>query len=177
MDHFSPSYFALLGPRDQAKLAEQVIPENFRRKLKILSGKGIRYLLAGNMALTLHGVPGMPADLDLLVDPEEGNFRRFLEILESESFFPSEGAAVAQLQDEGRRASSYCLRLSDNSGPQIRDLFGTPVPFGEAFERRIIILSGSLTIDLISIEDLVLLKTGSDDPADRADAKTLEKKK
>jgi len=31
MDHFSPSYFVLLGPLDQAKLAEQVISEPYVR--------------------------------------------------------------------------------------------------------------------------------------------------
>ncbi len=163
MDHFCPSYFALLGPLDRAKLSEQVIPENFSRTLKILSGKGIRYLLAGNMALTLHGVSRMSADLDLLVDPMEENLRRFFETLESENFNADEGTDFSQLQGEGRKTSFNCLRLSDNSGSQFRILFNTPVTFDQAFDRRTSIPSGSLMIEVLSLEDLILMKSGIDD--------------
>ena len=163
VDHFSPSYFDLLGPLDRANLAEQIIPEYCVRILNALSVAGIRYLLAGNAALTLHGVPRMPADLDLLIDPDEFNLQRFLEALGSESWDPGEATAFAQLQDE-KRKTPYCLRLSDNSGHQIRALIKTPVPFAHAFERRVSVLSGSLMIDLMSLEDLILIRSGSADP-------------
>jgi len=126
------------------------------------------------MALTLHGVPRIPADLDLLVDPEEGNLQCFLETLGFDSFDPDESAALAQLKDEETKAP-YCLRLSESSGHQVRAFSEIPVPFGEAFERRTCIPLGSLTIYLLSLEDLILIKSGSDDPADLADAKGLER--
>jgi len=62
-----------------------------------------------------------------------------------------------------------------SSGFQIQVLSKIPLPFEEAYERRVSFLSGSLTIDLVSIEDLILLKSGSDDPPNLADAKALER--
>jgi hypothetical protein len=162
MDHYCPSYFALTGPLDRAKLAENVIPEPYARILKTLSASGVRYLLAGDMPLALHGIPRMPEGVDLLLDPVETNLRCFLETLGSEGFLPDEAAFLALFQGE-ESMTSNCLRLSDNSGLWIRVLINTPVTYGEAFQRRISVPSGSQTIDVLSLDDLVSIKSGTSD--------------
>jgi hypothetical protein len=183
LDHFSPSYFALLGPYDRAKLSETVIPENFRRVLEILSVKGIRYLLAGNMALALHGIPRLSKDLDLLVDSDLDNLERISRIMRSEGlqpdgdtgysrFKPEEGRPSPTAKDESPSLSYY---LADDSGQRICVYYRASMFFAPAFERRISIPSGSMMIDVMSLEDLILIKVGSDDPADLADAKALER--
>ena len=174
MDHFSPSYFALLGPIDQANLLDKIMPISVVRVLNALSEAGIRCLLGGDMALTLHGIPGRSADLDLLIDSDESNIQRFIETMGSEHIDQAGHASLQRLSDTKRNASCS-LRLLDSSEFQIQILSKIPLPFEEAYERRVSFLSGSLTIDLISIEDLVLLKNASDDPADLADAKALER--
>ena len=126
------------------------------------------------MALTLHGIPGRSADLDLLIDSDESNIQRFIETMGSEHIDQAGHASLQRLSDTKRNASCS-LRLLDSSEFQIQVLSKIPLPFEEAYERRVSFLSGSLTIDLISIEDLVLLKNASDDPADLADAKALER--
>lgn len=162
MDHFSPSYFALLGPLEQADLVEQVIPEPCVRILNALSTAGVRYMLAGNLALTLHGVPVTPVDLHLVVDPDGGNLQRFLETLSSESISPGEAAALEKIQD-GEISSSFSMRILHDFEQQIRVLVKDRAYFMEAFERRVSISSGSLVIDLVPLEDLVLMKSGEDD--------------
>jgi hypothetical protein len=174
MDHFSPSYFALLGPIDQAKLAEAIIPEEIRRILKSLSVNGVTFLLGGDMALTLHGIPGRSADLDLLIDSDESNIQRFIETMGSEHIDLAGSVNLERLNDTEINASFY-LRLLDSSGFQIQFLSKISLLFEEAYERRVSFLSGSLTIDLVSIEDLVLIKSDSDDPPDLDDAKVLER--
>jgi len=119
-------------------------------------------MLTGNMALTLHGITRIPADLDLLVDPEGDNIPRFLEILGSEGVNQEEAAVPAQHKDREICTSRY-LRTWEKSGQQIRVHIKTPVPFGEAFERSIIIPLGSLAVDLMCLEDLILFKSGTDD--------------
>ncbi len=174
MDHFSPSYFALLEPIDQAKLAEEIIPEEIRRILKSLSVNGVTFLLGGDMALTLHGIPGRSADLDLLIDSDESNIQRFIKTMGSEHIDQAGHASLQRLSDTERNASCS-LRLLDSSGFQIQVLSKIPSPFEEAYERRVSFLSDSLTIDLVSIEDLVLIKSDSDNPPDLDDAKVLER--
>jgi len=162
LDHFSPSYFALLGPLDQADLVEQVIPEPCVRILNALSAAGVRYMLAGNLALTLHGVPAMPVDLHLLIEPDGGNLQRFFETLSSESISQGEAAALEQIQD-GKISSSFSMRILHDCEQQIRVLVKDPAYFMEVFERRVSVSSGSLVIDLVSLEDLVLMRSGEDD--------------
>ena len=155
MDHFSPSYFALLGPLDQAKLAEQVISEPYVRILRTLAFRSVRCLLAGEMALTLHGIPRLNADLCLFIDQEESNLKRFVETLESEGFNPDENRHPAGLQ-QGEVRAADCWYFNDKSGLQIRALLKNPVPFAEAFERGTRIQSGSMRIELLSLKDLIL---------------------
>lgn len=48
--------------------------EVFRR----LQEEGVRYLVVGGLAMNLHGIPRMTADIDLYVDLEKVNASRFL---------------------------------------------------------------------------------------------------
>ena len=150
------------------------MPISIVRVLNALSEAGVRCLLSGDMALTLHGIPGRSTDLDLLIDSNESNIQRFIETMGSEHIDQAGQASLQRLSDTKRNASCS-LRLLDSSGFKIQVLSKIPLPFEEAYERRVSFLSGSLTIDLISIEDLVILKNASDDPAGLADAKALER--
>ena len=49
------------------------------------------------------------------------------------------------------------------------------IPFDTVYERRIRIPAGSMIIDVVSLEDLVLIKSASDRPVDQADAKMVRK--
>jgi len=46
--------------------------------LRALDAAAIRFVLVGGVAVILHGVPRTTADLDLVIDLEEGNVRRFV---------------------------------------------------------------------------------------------------
>ena len=156
MDHFSPSYFALLGPLDQTELARQIIPDSILRFLSTLSAADVRYLLCGDMALTLYGVPGRPADLDLLVDPEEDNVQLFIETVEAEQLDAGGDFTLDELR-ENKKAFRANLHFPVGSGPQLRVLFNTSLPYGEIFERRTTIFLESLVIHLLSLEDLMMV--------------------
>lgn len=43
-----------------------------------LQEEGVRYLVVGGLAMNLHGIPRMTADVDLYVDLEKANASRFL---------------------------------------------------------------------------------------------------
>jgi hypothetical protein len=49
--------------------------------LRALDAASIRFVLVGGVAVVLHGVPRTTADLDLVIDLEEGNVRRFVGVM------------------------------------------------------------------------------------------------
>ena len=149
MDHFSPSYFALLGPLDHVELAEQVIPSSFIRVLKTLSGAGVNYLLGGEMVLTLYGVPGKSAELELLIDHEEANIELFIAVGNKAGF-------KGLKEEEAVFRSSF--PLVRGSGPQLRALLTTSLPYEEFYERRTTIFLKSLVIHLLSLEDMMMVR-------------------
>ena len=56
--------------------------------LQSLDRARVRYLLVGGYASVIHGVPRTTVDIDLALDPEEGNIRRALEALKGHGLEP-----------------------------------------------------------------------------------------
>jgi len=56
--------------------------------LRALDAASIRFVLVGGVAVILHGVPRTTADLDLVIDLEEGNVRRFVGVMTQLGFVP-----------------------------------------------------------------------------------------
>lgn len=50
----------------------------FEEALVLLRDGGVRFIVVGGTAVILHGVPRTTADLDLVVDEEPANLRRFV---------------------------------------------------------------------------------------------------
>ena len=157
MDHFSPSYFALLEPLDRARLAEQVIPESALEFLSALSAAGVRYLLCGDLALTLHRVPGRSTDVELLMDPEEDNIRLFTETAGTQQLDAGGEIVFDEFRDK-KGVFMSSLRLSMGSGPPALVLLNTSLPYEECFHRRSSIHLESLVIHLLSLEDLMMVR-------------------
>ena len=162
MDHFSPSYFVLLGPLDRARLAERIIPKRFRLVMEILLCKDVRFLVGGDMVFPLHGVPGKFTDLDLLIEPNENNIGRFVRCMRSEKTETVDTAALERfLHREG--TFKWCLPFLKESGSKLNALINPSLPYKEFFRRRISISLSPVTIDLLSVDDLKLMRLGTDD--------------
>ena len=172
MDHFSPSYFALLNPQDPGKLAKNVITGPRFRILQVLTDARVHYMITGDLAMTLLGVFRLSSDLELLVEPEEENIRRLCDSLAPE--INGQGGIHSLLPDPGyREYLSVCFENVD--GVRIGIFADPTIPFDTVYERRTRIPTGSMIIDVVSLEDLVLIKSASDRPVDQADAKMLRK--
>jgi len=60
----------------------------YEEVLRALDSSSIRFILVGGVAVVLHGVPRTTMDLDLVIDLEEGNVRRFVEVMTRLGFVP-----------------------------------------------------------------------------------------
>lgn len=59
-----------------------------RRVYRILTDKGVRYLLVGGYAVGFHGRPRYTKDMDVWIGRDEGNAARMVEALEDFGFEP-----------------------------------------------------------------------------------------
>ena len=54
---------------------------NFERLFSVLNRNKIRYLVVGGIAVNLYGIERATADIDLVVDLEDRNLKRFVSVI------------------------------------------------------------------------------------------------
>lgn len=150
-----------------------------------LQEEGVRYLVVGGLAMNLHGIPRMTADVDLYVDLEKANANRFLAAVKALGFVPgipvpAESFADPEARDTWRREKNMLVMGFVNpSRPAIGvDVFVfEPVPFGPAYERRkrVSVEGEALEIPVASREDLIAMKEGTGRLQDASDVKILRR--
>jgi len=145
----------------------------------------IRYLVCGGIALNLHGIPRMTADLDLMVDMEEKNLLKLLKILKGLGYKPKAPVKINDFLDINRRKlwrkkkNMLMFTLYNIKKPyQELDMFTeNPLNFDEAYKRRKVIRAASLEIPTVCIEDLIEMKKRGRRKQDRTDVESLRKLK
>lgn len=78
-------------------------PSPYLDLLSRLHDGGVRYAIAGGMAVVLHGVPRMTFDLDLVLDLSPDNVHAAVEVLRSAGYRPRLPLALGDLDDEAKR--------------------------------------------------------------------------
>jgi len=137
--------------------------EEVFRKLNEL---GIKYLVAGGMAVNLHGVPRLTQDLDLLIDLGEENILKIVKALAELGYRPRipedpSKFAKAEIREKYKKEKNMKVFPFFHSSIPFQEIdlmFDTPVSYKEAVERKIILQAGDMVIPLVSIHDLIKLK-------------------
>lgn len=152
---------------------------------KALERAQVRYLLVGGVALHVHGVPRSTADIDLFVDLEPENVRRFLDAIESFGYRPAVPVAAADLADEEARSRWRTEKnmvvlgfRSDTQRTVPVDVFvAEPFPFGEAYRRRKSspIEGTGVRISTIGLDDFIAMKEAAGRAQDLDDADALRR--
>lgn len=127
--------------------------EFLRRLIDSLDKVGIPYMVAGSLGSSLYGRPRATNDIDLVIAPDESQFRRFLETIGPE-YYVSEEAAWAALK--GRSAFNIIdARTGWKADLRIRQ----DRPFSdEEFRRRQKADLLGMKAWVVSPEDVVLSK-------------------
>ena len=121
--------------------------------VSLLESAGVPYMVAGSQAGTIHGPPRMTQDLDLVIDPTEEQFDRFLSLL-GEEWYADQSAA-----QQARRQRTQFNIIHLDSGWKADLIVRKDRPFSvEEFGRRQPgkMLDRMLTV--VSPEDLILSK-------------------
>ena len=150
---------------------------------KALAEHKVRYLVAGGVAMNLHGIPRMTADLDIMLDLSRANLARFIEAIGESGYKPKAPVDVAELLDPAKRKSwaetknMVVFTLLNPALPyQELDVFiQNPLDFGAAYKGRTHCKAGGLDIPVVSIPDLIEMKEAAGRKQDKSDIPALKK--
>lgn len=145
----------------------------------------VRYLVIGGVAVNLHGVPRMTADLDLMVDVTDANLARLVGIFDRLGYKPRAPVQALNLADaqkrkewvEEKHMSAFTFWNPSVPYEEVDILLENPIDFEEAYGARKIVRATDLRIPLASIEHLIILKRETGRGQDLSDVDSLEKLK
>lgn len=155
----------------------------FKQAITALSESGARYCVVGGLAVSMHGIPRLTYDLDIVVLLDAANLVRVDRALRSLGLAPRAPVELAALADDDLRRewlterNLMALSYGDPADPlrEVDVLVSPPVdsvPDLVARARHVAV--GNLTVPLISIPDLIQMKRRSERAQDRADVAHLE---
>ena len=147
-----------------------------------LEAAGVRYLIAGGLAVGAHGYLRFTKDVDIVVQMIPGNIERTFTALASLGYQPIVPITMEQFSNSELRQSwirnngMQVLQFwSDAHRETSVDVFVTePFSFDEEYARALVApLHGELSIRFVSLATLIRMKEEANRPQDRADIEEL----
>lgn len=144
---------------------------------------GVRYLVAGGVAVTLHGVERTTADLDLIVDFDPENVKKFVKVLGLLGYKPKVPVKAEDFANPAKRKDwikkkemvvfSFCNK---NQMMDVIDVFVYhPKPYPQMDSRKKNVKAGRFVIPIVSIDDLIYMKKVAGRKQDLSDIHVLQK--
>jgi len=148
-----------------------------------LNNKGIKYIVAGGMAVNFHGIPRATYDIDLLLYLEDRNLKKFLILLKEWGFRPRVPVDIMDFADKKKRQDwiknknmkAFNLINPDWAIREIDIIIDTPVDYKKAIKSVKNIKFYNVVVPTISIDNLILMKSKSNREQDKADIRNLRK--
>ncbi len=136
---------------------------------KVLNHARIKYVVAGGVAVVLHGFPRYTGDLDLMVYLDEKNLGRFFDALGKVGFLPKVPVKKEEFQDESTRKrwkkeKNMIVFSFQNRQPPFRliDMFvDEPLRFSDVDRKALRVRYGRVNIPIMAIEHLIELKNAA----------------
>ncbi len=144
-----------------------------------------RYIVAGGIAVNLYGIPRMTYDIDLLLELEDKNLERFLKMLKSWGFKPKVPVDIMDFAKKDKREDwiknknmkAFTLINPEWALSEIDIVIDSPVDFKKASKNVNLIVLKDVTIPIVSIDDLIEMKSNTGRRQDMADIRYLKELK
>jgi hypothetical protein len=154
---------------------------SFEALIAALETGGVRYLVAGGLAVNAHGYLRLTKDVDLVVQLIPENIERAFTALNILGYKPSVPVTAAQFADARQRESwtrdkgMQVLQFwSDGHRETPIDVFvSEPFDFGEEYARALVKPLGSIAVRFVSIPTLIQMKERAGRPQDKIDIEHL----
>jgi hypothetical protein len=157
------------------------MPTDFLRVLKAFGDAGVRYVLVGGLAVLLHGVDRLTADIDLVIDLAPDQATKAIEVLLALGFRVNAPVDPREFADPAVRRrwreTSGLVVLSfwdpQNRSPTVDVFADYPMDFETMFAKAVIVPLSGTQVRIASVEDLVAIKRAAGRPRDLEDAARL----
>lgn len=155
----------------------------FEHLFHALNRKKVRYLLAGGIAVNLYGIERATADIDIIVDLEDGNLQRFINVVKEMGFKPKVPVMLEDFMKREKRdewvkeKGMMVFSLFDPKDPFfLLDVFvEMPFDFEQVYKERRKMMAEKITISVIPLQTLIEMKEKANRPQDIADTYYLKK--
>ncbi len=142
------------------------LPEDFSEFLRLLNRSEVRYLIVGGYAVSFHGYPRATQDIDIWIDPHPDNVAKAARVIADFGFA---GPALEQWQIDPVKM----LRMG-YPPDRIEVLVSiSGVSFDEAYDRRMHVDLGGVSVNMIGLHDLRMNKRASGRHKDLDDLENL----
>ncbi len=147
-----------------------------------LSEQKVRFAVAGGVAVVLHGIVRLTADLDLILDMAEENLLKFIGCMKELGFRPRlpvlpEDFMKVENREKWKKETGMKVFTFFNPHRQIQqiDVFIEEyIPFAEVEKDIIHVQARDISVPVISLDHLKALKRISARPQDIADIEMIE---
>lgn len=155
----------------------------YERIFKAFQKHKLRYLLAGGMAVNLHGIPRFTKDVDILIAVTAGNMERLRKVILDLGLRPRMPVTLedfltpAQWPVWSRKKNLKALSLFNPKDPYegVDILWNVGLTYEEAKKGRKSLRIGALRLSLVSIPDLIKMKKKAARQQDLSDVAALQK--
>lgn len=153
--------------------------ENFFRTL---NESGLKYLVAGGIAVNLHGFARATGDLDILISMTDEETKKFVGVVKKLGLVPRLPVKIDDFADKTKRdewiqeknMKVFSVYNPENPMEHIDVMVCEVINFDEAYHNRVVMQSRDLKIPVVSIPDLVKMKQVAGRERDLIDIKALK---
>jgi hypothetical protein len=151
----------------------------------VLQEAGVRYLIAGGMAVNAHGYARFTKDVDVVVQLAPTNILKAFAALATLGYRPALPVRAEQFADAGTRAAwirdkgMQVLQLWSDEHPETPiDVFVIePFDFDAEYSRALVKeLYGTVAVRFVSLHTLIAMKTAVGRPQDLLDLEHLNER-
>lgn len=160
------------------------MPTDFIGLFAILAAARVRFVLVGGLALVLHGLDRLTADVDLVIDLSAESVQTAVRALTAAGYRPLAPVDPIALADPAQRQEWQSLRNmlvfsfwdSANEYPTVDIMLACEIPFEDLWTAATMMTLGGHEVRVASIEHLIRMKTAAGRTQDLADIERLRAK-
>jgi hypothetical protein len=145
----------------------------YRAIFKTFEKYRLKYLLMGGVALVLYGSPRSTFDIDIIIEKQNQEIEKLLQIIKDLHFMPRQ-PTLTNIQAFKKLKGAKCITYSSRKGNMQIDIFlKTKKQFDKLYKNKNTITAWNIKINLASLDDIKKMKKKAARDIDKLDIKFI----